>query len=258
MDTVRRRKRDKFKETGAHSDSIQPECALMPPLLEIRGLKTHFATDDGMVQAVDGVDLVIRRGETLGIVGESGCGKTVTALSILKLIAIPPGRMVAGQILYQGRDLVPLGAEEMDRIRAKDIAMVFQEPMTSLNPVYSIGEQIAEVLRKHEGLSRRAALDKTVEMLRLVQIPNPDKRLNDYPHQFSGGMRQRVMIAMALSCNPKLLIADEPTTALDVTIQAQILELLADMKQRFGMAIMLITHAMGVVAETAQRVVVMY
>ena len=228
------------------------------PLLEIRGLKTHFTTDDGVVQAVDGVDISIGRGETLGVVGESGCGKTVTALSVLKLIAMPPGRIVAGRILYQGRDLAPLSSGEMDSIRAKDIAMVFQEPMTSLNPVYTIGEQIAEVLRKHEGLSRRAALDKTAEMLRLVQIPNPEKRLNDYPHQFSGGMRQRVMIAMALSCSPKLLIADEPTTALDVTIQAQILELLQDMKSRFGMAIMLITHAMGVVAETAQRVVVMY
>ena len=228
-------------------------------MLDIRGLKTHFTTDDGIVQAVDGVDISIGRGETVGVVGESGCGKTVTALSVLKLIAMPPGKIVAGQILYQGRDLAPLSTAEMDRIRAKDIAMVFQEPMTSLNPVYTIGEQIAEVLRKHEGLSRkRAALDKTVEMLRLVQIPNPDKRLNDYPHQFSGGMRQRVMIAMALSCSPKLLIADEPTTALDVTIQAQILELLQDMKSRFGMAIMLITHAMGVVAETAQRVVVMY
>jgi len=228
------------------------------PLLEIRGLKTHFATDDGMVQAVDGVDLTIARGETLGVVGESGCGKTVTAMSVLKLIPMPPGRIVAGQILYQGRDLAPLDNAEMDRIRAKDIAMVFQEPMTSLNPVYTIGEQIAEVVRKHEGLGRKAAVDKTIEMLRLVQIPNPEKRYNDYPHQFSGGMRQRVMIAMALSCNPKLLIADEPTTALDVTIQAQILELLQDMKSRFGMAIMLITHAMGVVAETAQRVVVMY
>src|SRR5438552_4242335 len=170
------------------------------PLLEIRGLKTHFATDDGMVRAVDGVDLTVARGETLGVVGESGCGKTVTALSVLKLIAMPPGKIVAGQILYQGRDLVPLGTDEMDRIRAKDIAMVFQEPMTSLNPVYTIGEQIAEVLRRHEGLSRKAARERTVEMLRLVQIPNPDRRLDDYPHQFSGGMRQRVMIAMALSC----------------------------------------------------------
>ena len=227
-------------------------------LLEIRDLKTHFATDDGMVQAVDGVNLTIARGETLGVVGESGCGKTVTALSVLKLIAMPPGRIVAGQILWQGRDLVPLEPQEMNDIRSKEIAIIFQEPMTSLNPVFTVGEQIAEVLRRHEGLGRRAALERTVDMLGLVQIPNPRRRVHDYPHQFSGGMRQRVMIAMALSCNPKLLIADEPTTALDVTIQAQILELLADLKSRLGMAIMLITHAMGVVAETTQRVVVMY
>jgi peptide/nickel transport system ATP-binding protein len=228
------------------------------PLLEIRGLRTYFATDDGIVQAVDGVDLTINRGETLGVVGESGCGKTVTALSVLKLIPMPPGRIASGQILWRGRDLVPLRAEEMDNIRTKEIAIVFQEPMTSLNPVYTIGEQIAEVVRRHERLGRRAALEKTIEMLRLVRIPYPERRVHDYPHQFSGGMRQRVMIAMALSCNPKLLIADEPTTALDVTIQAQILELLQDLKARFGMAVMLITHAMGVVAETAQRVVVMY
>jgi peptide/nickel transport system ATP-binding protein len=227
-------------------------------LLEICGLKTHFATDEGMVHAVDGVDLAIDRGETLGVVGESGCGKTVTALSILKLIAMPPGRIVGGQIFWRGRDLVPLGAQEMRAIRSKEIAIIFQEPMTSLNPVYTIGDQIAEVIRLHEGIGRRAALDRTIEMLRLVHIPNAERRVRDYPHQFSGGMRQRVMIAMALSCNPKLLIADEPTTALDVTIQAQILELLAEMKARFGMAVMLITHAMGVVAETAQRVVVMY
>jgi peptide/nickel transport system ATP-binding protein len=228
------------------------------PLLQIRGLKTHFATDDGMVQAVDGVDLTVHAGETVGVVGESGCGKTVTALSVLKLVAMPPARIVDGQILWRGRDLVPLELEGMDRIRSKEIGMVFQEPMTSLNPVYTVGEQIAEAIRRHEGLGRRAALGKTVDMLRLVQIPNPERRVHDYPHQFSGGMRQRVMIAMALSCSPKLLIADEPTTALDVTIQAQILELLQDMKARFGMAVMLITHAMGVVAETAQRVVVMY
>jgi peptide/nickel transport system ATP-binding protein len=228
------------------------------PLLEIRGLKTQFATDNGMVRAVDGVDITIGRGETVGVVGESGCGKTVTAMSVLKLIAMPPGKIVEGQILWQGRDLIPLENDELDEIRTKEIAMVFQEPMTSLNPVYTVGDQIGEALRRHEGLSRRAALEKTIEMLRLVQIPNPQKRVIDYPHQFSGGMRQRVMIAMALSCGPKLLIADEPTTALDVTIQAQILELLADMKSRFGMAVMLITHAMGVVAETAQRVVVMY
>jgi len=227
-------------------------------LLEIRGLKTDFATDDGTVRAVDGVDLWIDRGETLGIVGESGCGKTVTALSVLKLIAMPPGRIAGGQILWQGRDLVPLGRAAMRRIRGKGIGIVFQEPMTSLNPVYSVGAQIAETVREHEGLGRRGAFDRAVEMLGLVDIPNPRSRAADYPHQFSGGMRQRVMIAMALSCNPQLLIADEPTTALDVTIQAQILDLLGELKSQFGTAIMLITHAMGVVAETAQRVVVMY
>jgi len=227
-------------------------------LLDIRGLKTHFKTDDGWVQAVDGVDIRIDAGETVCIVGESGCGKTVTAHSVLKLIPMPPGKIVAGEILWQGRDLVPLDAAGMSKVRAKEIAIVFQEPMTSLNPVYTVGEQIAEVLRLHEGLGRRAALDRAAEMLSLVNIPNAAARVHDYPHQFSGGMRQRVMIAMALSCNPKLLIADEPTTALDVTIQAQILDLLLDMKSRLGMAIMLITHAMGVVAETAERVVVMY
>jgi peptide/nickel transport system ATP-binding protein len=202
------------------------------PLLDIRGLKTHFASDDGMVQAVDGVDIAVAAGETVGVVGESGCGKTVTALSVLKLIPMPPGRIVDGQILWRGRDLVPLGTDEMRAIRSKEIAIVFQEPMTSLNPVYTVGDQIAEVVRLHEGLGRRAALARTVEMLRLVNIPNPERRVHDYPHQFSGGMRQRVMIAMALSCNPKLLIADEPTTALDVTFQAQILDLLADAHRR--------------------------
>ncbi len=230
----------------------------MRPLLEIRGLRTHFATDDGIVQAVDGVDITINKGETLCVVGESGCGKTVTAMSILKLIAMPPGRIVAGGIFFEGRDLVPLSSSELDDIRAKEIGFIFQEPMTSLNPVLTIGEQIAESLRRHEGLSKKDALVRTVEMLKLVQIPNAAGRVHDYPHQFSGGMRQRVMIAMALACKPKLVIADEPTTALDVTIQAQILDLLQDMKERFGMAVMLITHAMGVVAETAQRVVVMY
>jgi len=228
------------------------------PLLEIRGLKTHFATDDGVVQAVDGVDLTIGRGETLGIVGESGCGKTVTAMTVLKLIAMPPGRIAGGEIRWQGRDLVPLAPNEMRHIRGNEIGIVFQEPMTSLNPVYTVGAQIAEAVREHEKLGRRAAFDKSVEMLQLVNIPNAPRRAHDYPHQFSGGMRQRVMIAMALACRPQLLIADEPTTALDVTIQAQILDLLAEMKSRFGMAIMLITHAMGVVAETCQRVVVMY
>ena len=228
------------------------------PLLELRGLKTWFNTDAGMVRAVDGVSLSIERGQTLAVVGESGSGKTVTARSVLKLIDMPPGRFADGQILWEGRDLVPLSARQMDTIRAREIGMVFQEPMTSLNPVYTVGAQITEALKAHENLSRKAALDAAIEMLRLVQIPSPERRVHDYPHQFSGGMRQRVMIAMALACKPKLLIADEPTTALDVTIQAQILELLADMKERFGMAIMLITHAMGVVAENAQRVVVMY
>jgi len=230
----------------------------MRPLLEIRGLRTHFATDDGIVQAVDGVDITINKGETVCVVGESGCGKTVTAMSILKLIAMPPGRIVAGGIFFEGRDLVPLSSSQLDDIRAKEIGFIFQEPMTSLNPVLTIGEQISESLRRHEGLSNKDALVRTVEMLKLVQIPNAAGRVHDYPHQFSGGMRQRVMIAMALACKPKLVIADEPTTALDVTIQAQILDLLQDMKERFGMAVMLITHAMGVVAETAQRVVVMY
>ncbi|MPZ33109.1 MAG: ATP-binding cassette domain-containing protein [Rhodospirillales bacterium] len=211
-----------------------------------------------MVRAVDGVDLHIDRGETVGVVGESGCGKTVTARSVLKLIDMPPGRFEAGQILWQGRDLIPLDQDEMNKVRAREIAIIFQEPMTSLNPVYTVGDQIAEVIALHQNLSTRQAMAGAAEMLRLVNIPNPQRRVHDYPHQFSGGMRQRVMIAMALSCQPKLLIADEPTTALDVTIQAQILELMQDMKEKFGMAIMLITHAMGVVAETCQRVTVMY
>ena len=227
-------------------------------LLEIRGLKTHFATDEGMVHAVDGIDLFIDRGETLGVVGESGCGKSVTAFSVMRLLPMPPARIVAGEILWHGRNLLALDTDAMRAVRAKEIGMVFQEPMTSLNPVYPVGDQIAETLRLHEGLSRRAARARAVEMLNLVRIPNPARRIDDYPHQFSGGMRQRVMIAMALSCNPQLLIADEPTTALDVTIQAQILDLLNELKARFGMAVMLITHAMGVIAETAQRVVVMY
>jgi peptide/nickel transport system ATP-binding protein len=227
-------------------------------LLDIRGLKTHFQTDDGWLHAVDGVDMHVDAGETLGVVGESGCGKSVTAMTVLKLVPMPPGRIVAGQVLWQGRDLVPLTNAEMRRIRAKEIAIIFQEPMTSLNPVYSIGEQIAESVREHDGLSRKDAMDRAVEMLKLVRIPTPERRVRDYPHQFSGGMRQRVMIAIALACRPKLLIADEPTTALDVTIQAQILDLLGELKSEFGMAVMLITHAMGVVAESTQRVIVMY
>jgi peptide/nickel transport system ATP-binding protein len=227
-------------------------------LLEISGLKVHFKTDDGWVRAVDGVDIGVEAGETLCIVGESGCGKTVTAKTILKLIDMPPGKIVAGRIAWQGRDIVPMTPAQMRDIRAKEIGFIFQEPMTSLNPVYTVGDQIAESLRTHEGLSRKAAMDRAAEMLSLVQIPNAARRVNDYPHQFSGGMRQRVMIAMALACNPKLVIADEPTTALDVTIQAQILDLLEEMKERLGMAVLLITHAMGVVAEVAQRVIVMY
>ncbi len=227
-------------------------------LLDVKGLKTHFFTDEGVVRAVDGIDFHIDKGETLGIVGESGCGKSVTALSIMRLIPQPPGRIVEGQILYNGKNLLDLTAAQIRKIRGKEISMIFQEPMTSLNPVFTVGEQIAEAIRLHEGLGRRDAMDKTVDMLRLVHIPNAERRVKEYPHQLSGGMRQRVMIAMALSCNPNLLIADEPTTALDVTIQAQILELLNELKAKLNMAVMLITHDMGVIAETAQRVVVMY
>jgi len=227
-------------------------------LLDVKNLKTYFFTDEGVVRAVDGVDLYINQGETLGVVGESGCGKSVTALSIMKLIPQPPGKIVEGEINYNGTNLVEMPANRLRKIRGKEISMIFQEPMTSLNPVFTCGEQIAEALRLHEGLGRREAMDKTVEMLKLVHIPNAERRVKEYPHQLSGGMRQRIMIAMALSCNPKLLIADEPTTALDVTIQAQILDLLNELKSRLKMAIMLITHDMGVIAETAQRVVVMY
>jgi peptide/nickel transport system ATP-binding protein len=231
---------------------------LTHPLLDIQGLKTHFKTDDGWLHAVDGVDIAIDAGQTVCVVGESGCGKSVTAKTVLKLIDMPPGKVVAGKVLWQGRDLVPLPPEAMQKIRAKEIAIIFQEPMTSLNPVYTVGDQIAESVRLHEGLSRHEARNRAIEMLRLVRIPTPERRVDDYPHQFSGGMRQRVMIAIALACNPKLLIADEPTTALDVTIQAQILDLIQELKDRLGMSVMLITHAMGVVAEVAQRVVVMY
>jgi peptide/nickel transport system ATP-binding protein len=227
-------------------------------LLDVRNLKTYFFTDEGVVRAVDGVDLHIDKGETLGVVGESGCGKSVTALSIMKLIPQPPGKIVEGRILYNGANLVDMPANRMRKIRGKEISMIFQEPMTSLNPVFTVGEQIAEALRLHEGLGRRDAMAKTVDMLKLVHIPNAERRVKEYPHQLSGGMRQRIMIAMALSCNPNLLIADEPTTALDVTIQAQILELLNELKSKLHMAVMLITHDMGVIAETAQRVVVMY
>ena len=227
-------------------------------LLEVKDLTTHFFTDDGVVRAVDGVSFHVDKGETLGVVGESGCGKTVTALSIMRLIPQPPGQIVRGRIDYNGRNLLELPPKEMRKIRGKEISMIFQEPMTSLNPVFTVGEQIAEALRLHEGLNRRDALDRAIEMLRLVHIPNAERRVREYPHQLSGGMRQRVMIAMALSCSPKLLIADEPTTALDVTIQAQILELMKDLSRRFGVAMLIITHNLGVVARYADRVNVMY
>ena len=227
-------------------------------LLEIEGLKTHFFTRDGIVRAVDGVSFSIAPGETLAVVGESGCGKSVTSLSILRLIASPPGRIVEGSIRFQGQDLLALSERGMRDIRGNEISMIFQEPMTSLNPVLSVGRQITETLTLHRGLSREAAKARAIEMLRLVGIPEPASRLRQYPHEFSGGMRQRVMIAMALACDPKLLIADEPTTALDVTVQAQILDLMRQLKARTGTAIILITHSLGVVAEMAQRVIVMY
>ena len=228
------------------------------PLLDVQGLKTYFFTRDGVVRAVDGVSFSVGRGETLAVVGESGCGKSVTSLSILRLIASPPGRTVEGRVLFEGRDLLELPEPEMRKIRGDAISMIFQEPMTSLNPVLTIGHQIAEVLVLHRRLSRENAMLRSIEMLRLVRIPEPERRVTQYPHQLSGGMRQRVMIAMALACEPRLLIADEPTTALDVTIQAQILDLMRELKQRTGAAIVLITHDLGVVAEMAQRVVVMY
>jgi len=232
--------------------------ATTPALLEVDDLTTYFFTRDGVVRAVDGLSFTVRRGEVLAIVGESGCGKSVTSLSVLRLIASPPGRTVAGRVLFEGRDLLALSEPEMRKIRGDAISMIFQEPMTSLNPVLTIGHQIAEVLVLHRGLSRDAAMRRAVEMLRLVRIPEAERRVTEYPHQLSGGMRQRVMIAMALACEPRLLIADEPTTALDVTIQAQILELMRELKSRTGAAIVLITHDLGVVAEMAQRVVVMY
>ena len=229
----------------------------MEALLSVENLQTHFGTLDGVVRAVEGLSFTINAGETVAIVGESGCGKSVTSMSILRLIQTPPGK-IAGRIMFQGRNLLECSDAEMRGIRGKDISMIFQEPMTSLNPVLTVGRQIGESLVLHEGLSRREAEARAVEILKLVGIPAPERRVKEYPHQLSGGMRQRVMIAIALACNPRLLIADEPTTALDVTIQAQILDLMRDLKTRLGSAIMLITHDLGVVAEMAQRVVVMY
>jgi len=224
----------------------------------VRGLRTHFASERGEVRAVDGVDLSLARGRTLGIVGESGCGKSVTALSIMGLVPQPPGRIAGGEVLFEGEDLLRLPARRMRDLRGDQLSMIFQEPMTSLNPAFPVGEQVAEALLRHKNIDKKTAEQGAVEMLRRVRIPSPERRALDYPHQLSGGMRQRVMIAMALACNPKLLIADEPTTALDVTIQAQILELMQMLRAELGTAIILITHDLGVVSELADDVIVMY
>jgi oligopeptide/dipeptide ABC transporter ATP-binding protein len=229
----------------------------MSHLLEVKNLQTHFPTRAGLVRAVDGVSFYVDRGELLGVVGESGCGKSITALSVMRLIS-PPGKIVGGEILFEGENLLEFSEERMREIRGDDIAMIFQDPMTSLNPVYTVGEQIAEALRLHRKLSRKDARRATIEAMKEVAIPDPARRVDDYPHQLSGGMRQRVMIAMALACDPKLLIADEPTTALDVTIQAQILELLNELRRTRELGVLLITHDLGVVAEVADRVAVMY
>jgi oligopeptide/dipeptide ABC transporter ATP-binding protein len=230
----------------------------MGDLIQVENLCTSFFTPEGEVRAIDGVSFEIGEGKTLGMVGESGCGKSVTSLSIMRLIPSPPGKIVGGEILYRGRDLLKLSNEEMRKIRGNEISMVFQEPMTSLNPVFTVGNQIGEAIRLHQGLGAKETRQKTIEMLRLVKIADPESRVDSYPHQLSGGMRQRVMIAMALSCHPSLLIADEPTTALDVTIQAQILELMKELQQKMGMALLLITHDLGVVAERADDVAIMY
>ncbi|MBI1290492.1 ATP-binding cassette domain-containing protein [bacterium] len=228
------------------------------PLLEIRELRTYFYGHDTVAKAVDGVSYRINRRRTLGVVGESGCGKSITSMSIMRLIPQPPGKIVSGQIMFKGRDLLKLSEAEMRKVRGNQIAMIFQEPMTSLNPVFTVGDQIAEVFRIHRGLGRREALQEAVRMLEMVKIPSPKSRVDNYPHQMSGGMRQRVMIAMALACNPDLLIADEPTTALDVTVQAQILDLMARLKDEYGSSILMITHDLGVIAEISDDVVIMY
>ncbi len=228
------------------------------PLLKVDDLKMHFHTRDGVVRAVDGVSYELRGGETLGVVGESGSGKSVHALTMMGLVPMPPGKVEGGDVTFKGRSLISMADADLRRIRGNEIAMIFQDPMTSLNPVYRIGRQLAEPLMIHKGLSRKDAVARAVELLRLVGIPHPESRVRDYPHQFSGGMRQRVMIAMALACDPDILIADEPTTALDVTIQAQILELMQDLQKRTGSAIIMITHDLGVVADMANRILVMY
>ncbi len=245
-------------DVRSENSPAQRQAPSQQPLLDIVDLRTHFFTAAGVVRAVDGVSYKVRTGETLGVVGESGCGKSVTALSVLRLVANPPGRIIGGAIRFEGENLLDFSEGEMEAVRGNQIWMIFQEPMTSLNPLLTVGRQIAEAISLHQGLSRRAAMDQAVEMLRRVHIPEPGRRAHAYPHQLSGGMRQRAMIAMALSCNPKLLIADEPTTALDVTIQAQILELMRELQEALDMAVILITHDMGVVAENADRVVVMY
>jgi oligopeptide/dipeptide ABC transporter ATP-binding protein len=230
----------------------------MTAVLEIRDLRTQFHTERGIVRAVDGVDLTVAEGETLGVVGESGCGKTVLALSIMRLVPSPPGRIVGGSVRLGGRGLLDLSTEEMRRVRGREISMIFQEPMTSLNPVFRVGEQIAEVMRLHQNLDRREAVSSSVDMLRKVGIPSPETRVNNYPHQLSGGMRQRVMIAIALACRPRLMLADEPTTALDVTIQAQMLDLIGRLQSEIGTSVILITHDLGVIAEATREVAVMY
>ncbi|MEA2845029.1 MAG: hypothetical protein QOG78_310, partial [Rhodospirillaceae bacterium] len=230
----------------------------MEKLLDVRGLKTHFHTDRGLFRAVDGIDFSVGRGKTVGLVGESGCGKSVTSLSVMGLVASPPGEVAADSVLFDGREVLGLSADERRRLRGAAMSMIFQEPMTSLNPVHTIGQQIVEAILAHTVLSPQAAKKRAIEMLELVRIPSAAERIDDYPHRLSGGMRQRVMIAMALSCEPALLIADEPTTALDVTIQAQIHELLTELRRRLGMAMLIITHDLGVIAEVADDVVVMY
>ena len=227
-------------------------------MLDVRNLKTYFLTEDGEGKAVDDVSFSIARGEVLGLVGESGCGKSVTSLSIMRLVPDPPGKILGGQVLFCGKNLLDLPEHEMRRVRGKDVSMVFQEPMTSLNPVFTVGDQISEGYILHMGASKKEARARAIELMKLVNIPSPESRVDDYPHQFSGGMRQRIMIAMALVCDPKVVICDEPTTALDVTIQAQILELLGRLREELGTAILLITHDLAVIAETAHRVVVMY
>ena len=230
----------------------------MSPLLQVRNLRTEFVTQDGIVHAVNGISLDLEEGETLGVVGESGCGKSVSMLSLMRLIPQPPGRIVDGEVIFQGQDLLKYSNEQIRRVRGNEIAMIFQDPMTSLNPVLSIGRQISEALELHLGMNRAQARRRSIELLDMVHIPEAAARINDYPHQFSGGMRQRVMIAMALSCNPQLLIADEPTTALDVTIQAQIIDLIRELRDELGMAIIWITHDLGIVAGLVKRVQVMY